>query len=103
MASDLSVAAMRWITFFDASEQRMRKVALRTATGLQGRAHRLTVACNDYAIDNGYTHWVQPDLTTQRAELEWLVFETDARRHRLFLKRLPTREAAEMWLLHHVM
>jgi len=59
-----------------------------------GSAQAAKLACSDYAWDNGYPLWAHEDPVSK----EWLAFECSGRSSRIFLKRLPTQEAAEMWL-----
>lgn len=54
------------------------------------------IACNDYAWDNGFSHYAFYDTVS----MEWQVFECKGRSSRIFLTRMPTKAAAEMWLVH---
>lgn len=53
-------------------------------------------ACNDYAWDNGFSHYAFFDTVSA----DWQVFECKGRSSRIFLTRLPSKAAAEMWLVH---
>jgi hypothetical protein len=90
--------ARKWVeaVFFDrkAAEADARHIPLPTTTG--GSATAGKIACNDYAWDNGMTHWAQHDPVRG----EWLLFECMGRSSRAYLGAKPTREAAEMWLVH---
>lgn len=100
------MADMELVSFIDADAQIVQLVDLPIPTGSSGRDQRLTVACHDYAIDHGYTHWVQQyvrrSAQTLKPTTSWLVFKVDQRRKvRNFLTTQPTREAAEMTVLHN--
>lgn len=93
------------VTFIDRGCGRNVQLDVAVATGASGWDQRLTIACHDHAADYGYTHWVQPYRVNAPPTEEWLVFTLDraarSRGARQFLKRFPTREAAEVWALSH--
>lgn len=74
----------------------LRELALPTSSAPQDHGFRL--CCQDYAWENGFTHWVQPDSVADPTC--WHVFESRGRYVRLFLRSAPTREAAMAWLVH---
>lgn len=88
-------------TFADRQADTLSQCNVPVPTGEASFNSRLTLACHAWAIDYGYSHWAQPYKDTDRGPEEWLVFAGSSFRLRTFLKRFPTREAAEMWLLHH--
>lgn len=85
------------VSFIDRATQQARHVQIRVPAGLIGREPRLTAACHDHAVDYGYTHWAQP----YAREDAWAVFALAQGRSRTFIKKFPSRDAAEMWVLHH--
>lgn len=88
------------VSFVDRPQQSVVHINVVVPTGLSSFDHRLTIACHEKAFDYGYTHWVQPCRSAAEGE-QWFVYaQTDAR-HRQFLRKLPSRIAAEMWVLHH--
>ncbi len=92
------------VTFIEQPKNVIGQVDICVPTGASGWDQRLTVACHDHAHDYSYTHWVQPYRTNSPPCEEWLVFTLTYARpsgRRQFLKRFPTREAAEMWALHN--
>ena len=82
--------------FFDRRSRRCETVFFPLPTGVSGSAPAAKIRCNDYAWDNAFTHWAHYDIVGGR----WLVFECQGRSTRVFLGEKPTREAAEMWLIH---
>jgi len=94
-------AATAPVTFIDQRDQRVAAQDIPVPTGSSGWDVRLTCACHDRAYDYSYTHWVQPYRKDADAPLEWLVFHQTSSRVRHFIKSFPSREAAEMWVLHH--
>lgn len=75
-------------------------IRLRIPSGTSGQAHAATIACNDYAWDNRLTHWAHYDDLTCNPPL-WLAFRVQGRSSRSHMARFPTKEAAEMWLVHN--
>ncbi len=69
-------------------------------TGQTGWRMRLRSAAHDVAIVRFYQMWAMPHLVPDSGD--WLVYEhnTGAEQSPIFLQRMPTREAAEMWMLH---
>lgn len=65
-------------------------------TNAMGIGHAATIVCTDYAWDNGWSHWAHFDAITEK----WRAFECRGRSSRVWLKDFPTKEAAEMWLVH---
>lgn len=86
------------VTFIDRPKQIVKEVQIRTPSGLLGYEPRLTSACHDHASDYGYTHWVQP-YTSEPGS--WMLFAVGRGRDRTFIRKFPSRDAAEMWVLHH--
>lgn len=68
--------------------------------GLSAWRMRLREAAHTYAITLDYRMWAMPGLVP--ASGDWLVYEANvgAEQAPVFLKRLPSQEAAEMWMLH---
>lgn len=62
---------------------------------------RLREAAQAYARQLDYRMWAMPGLVPDLGD--WLVYEHNigAEQAPAFLKRLPTQEAAEMWMLHY--
>lgn len=62
---------------------------------------RLRHAAQMHALGLDYRMWAMPHLV-HAASGDWLVYERaiGAEQAPVFLKRLPTRDAAEMWMLH---
>lgn len=77
------------------------EVKLRIPSSTSGQSHAATIACNDYAWDNQFTHWAQLDTLVANPGA-WMVFASRGRSSRSFLIGLPSAEAAEMWLIHNV-
>lgn len=88
------------MSFVDQVAQTVTQRDVMVPIGGSGWDQRLTLACHNDASDYGYTHWVQPYRKTSASPVEWLVFGL-AGRLRRYCRTLPTREAAEMWVLHH--
>lgn len=86
-------------TFYRPSktEPEMAQHDVRVPSGLAGKANGLRTAACNFALDRGATHWAQPDLVV--ANGSWLVFRHE-RDVPIFCAKLPTRDAAEMWMLH---
>lgn len=75
-------------------------IRLRIPSGAGGQAHAATIACNDYAWDNRFTHWAHFDDLSGPTP-RWLAFKVAGRSSRAVLAQLPSAEAAEMWLIHN--
>lgn len=88
------------VTLFDRPAGRLVQQDIAIPTGFVGWEQRVTLACHEKAFDYGYTHWAQP-ATIAGGATEWRVYECVSSRVRQFLRRFPSREAAEMWVLHH--
>ena len=84
--------------FFHAVTKAVHRADVRVPTGSSGWATAARIACQDYAWDNRFTHWASP--RSYRSDTEWDVFKCMGRSERVFLGSKPTKEAAEMWLVH---
>lgn len=83
--------------FFDRRTRRIEGVVpIPVPTG-SNALRGLTIVCNDYAWDEGYTHWVMPNVIGPSSC--WMIFACEGRSRRVYLGEKPTREAAEMWLV----
>lgn len=84
-------------SFFLRRTAELKQIEVRVPTGGSGSGMRLRQACQVVAEDFGWSHWAMPDLTSTAGS--WIVY-LYARRMAFFRARMPTREAAEMWMLH---
>lgn len=97
------------VAFYDSFERDLTQHAVNIPTGGGSGSQRLRIACQDIARDRGYSHWAQFDLSQH----DWVIFRfprevsvpgpirpMGRRRIAEFAKRMPTRESAEMWMLH---
>lgn len=82
-------------TFCDA-QGGLTQVDVSIPTGLNSDWIKLRHACCDFARDNACEMWAMPALGLST---EWLVYKVLGRAPE-YLKSLPTRAAAEMWMLH---
>lgn len=76
--------------------------SIHPGTGLGAWRMRLRSAASTHALQLDYRMWAMPGLVGA-APGDWLVYEADPDpvRAPIFLKRLPSSEAAEMWMLHY--
>jgi len=72
-----------------------------THTGLSPWRMRLRSSAHCYAHENDLRMWAMPCLVPDSGD--WLIYEHNVGGEQapVFLQRLPTRDAAEMWMLHH--
>jgi len=68
------------------------------ATGLGGMANQLRTAALNFAAEGGATLFAIPDLVINNGS--WLVFEVGTGRFAYFRAKAPSRDAAEMWMMH---
>lgn len=78
------------------------QVDMCTHTGHSPWRMRLRSSAHCYAHENDCQLWAMPCLV-QAEPGAWLVYQHNvgAEQAPLFLARLPNRDAAEMWMLHH--
>lgn len=77
------------------------QVEMDTHTGSSPWRMRLRSSAQCYAHENDLAMWAMPCLVHNSAD--WLVYEHHPNIDpgvALFVARLPTRDAAEMWMLH---
>ena len=87
--------------FYDALLKTTISELIRIPTGGRGRAEAAKLACNDYAHKNRCTHWAQQQLPTREDyPVQWIVYRSDGLARSTPVKVFPTREAAEMWMVH---
>jgi len=89
--------------FYRRPTREMDLLARAVPSGFSAYRDRAKLANNDYAFDNGYTHWAQAvtitTASTRRVEV-WQVYACAGRARSTLLETLPTQEAAEMWMRH---
>lgn len=83
--------------FFNSDTKALTPFNVKLPTSVQPGSKGAMLTCNDIAWDNDYPMWAHKDPLTEK----WWVFRVCGRSSRVFLKDLPTREAAEMWMVHH--
>lgn len=89
------------VSLIDRVEQRVQPLDISVRAGWSSEVSRLTIDCHERASDYGYTHWVQPYRPNPDAPADWHVFKRESSTKRLFLRSFTSRDAAEMWVLHH--
>lgn len=89
------------VSFVDRAAQRVTRIDVSVRVGWSSQASRLTIDCHERAHDYGYSHWVQPHVAVEGRPADWHVFRPQGARVRQFLKSFSSRDAAEMWALHH--
>lgn len=84
--------------FYDTALKSTTAVSVRIPTGGRSRGEAAKLACNDHAHKNGYRYWAQqvPDNTHE----QWVVYISQGLARSTPVKVFPTREAAEMWMVH---
>lgn len=73
------------------------QVGITPFTGHNGARQALRQACQAYAEAVGCTHFAMPDHAAKDGS--WLVYRARNGESQL-TERCPTRDAAEMWLVH---
>ena len=89
------------VSLIDRVEQRVLPLDISVRAGWSSETSRLTIDCHERAYDYGYTHWVQPYRPIPDAPAVWHVFKCEGHAKRTFLRSFTSRDAAEMWVLHH--
>lgn len=76
------------------------QVDMCTHTGASPWRQRLRSSAHCYAYENACQMWAMPHLV--QGSDDWLVYEhnTGGEQSPVFLARLPSREAAEVWMMH---
>lgn len=88
-------------SFIDRAEQRVVRLDISVRAGWTSSSNRLMTDCHERAHDYGYSHWVQPYAPVEGRPADWHVYRCANARTRQFLKSFTSRDAAEMWVLHH--
>jgi hypothetical protein len=81
----------------------LEQVNVRVPTGASPWRIRLRDACQGYAVAESAQVWAMPHLVGAEPGA-WLVYEHNSTGVEVaphFLARMPNRDAAEMWMLHH--
>ncbi len=81
------------------AERSIDYASVNPGTGSSAWRMRLRNAAELWATQFDYRMWAMPGLV-QAAPGDWLIYERGVAGRPTFLKRLPTQEAAEMWMLH---
>ena len=89
------------VSLIDRAEQRVQQLDINVRAGWSSGTSRLTIDCHGLAHDYGYSHWVQPYRPKPDAPADWHVFKCENAAKRQFLRSFTSRDAAEMWVLHH--
>lgn len=79
----------------------MARVQMIVPTGSRARSQALRDVCVVFAAERGCTFWAMPDLLSPVGS--WLVFRVTGTRYAptfKFVTKTPSREAAEMWMMH---
>lgn len=78
-------------------ERELKQFDMRVPTG-SSSYHQLVAECQRWALDQGFTMWTQPAVLSSA----WYVFRVGATSldPAVACKELPTRESAEMWMIH---
>lgn len=83
------------VSFIRMPEQTIEHVEMAVPTSARGYHQRLVDVCAEWARMYDYAYWVQPHQD------EWLVFRPRRRDSTVeHCATQPTREAAEMWVIH---
>lgn len=87
--------------FYSTLSKTVSTVDVKVPTGGRGHAMAVRLACNDYAHKNEYTHWAQEVQETEDGRNPmWVVYRSTGLARSVSLQFFPTKEAAEMWLVH---
>ena len=81
------------------AERSIDYVSVKPRTGAQAWRLRLLEAAQSWAIVFDYHLWAMPGMVATDPN-DWCIYRTDALGRSEVVKRLPTEEAAEMWMLH---
>ncbi len=82
--------------FYDRETKLVQPTTVMLPATAAGSAIATKVTCCDVAWDTGQSHWAHYDAERDR----WMIFECTGRSSRVYLGDKPTKEAAEMWLVH---
>lgn len=85
-------------TFFDTKTRHIIETKIKFDTTLNANMLSIRNACQDHARDIWSPAWVQP--AGVEGSDKWLGYRMEGRNSH-FVKHFPSKEAAEMWLLHH--
>lgn len=82
-------------SFFDRRSRRLSIHPVRVPSGLVPYTTKAREACRRHAVEHSYTHFAVPHPLGGWHVLELVLFSTTKPVH-----EAPTREAAEMWMVH---
>lgn len=87
------------VAFYARPLKEFTSIRLRVPSGGGGISHRQRIVCNDYAFEQGSTHFII--FETVEGDPAWSIYQVTGRSpNREVVGRFPTKEAAEMWLVH---
>ena len=87
-------------SFFRVATSDLAQVDVPIGVGMSAQRQRLRERVQAHAAGGGWDLYAMPGLIPDSED--WLVYKRGTQMsHPEYLKRLPSREAAEMWMVHN--